>query len=230
HQATVVIGAYGKRSRLDKQLDRAFIQQRAPYLGVKAHYAGDFPEDLVALHNFRGGYCGVSKVEDGRINICYLADYAAFKEHKNLADFEQQVVRQNPHLAAILDRVTPLFDQPLTISQVSFANKTLVEDGVLLAGDAAGMIHPLCGNGMGMAIGAAGLLVPLVTDFLQDRSTRQQLEQRYQQQWRSQFRRRLLAGRLFNVAFQRDYLLAWAIAGLVRFPSLLPAIIRQTHA
>ena len=65
----VALGAFGKRSNLDIELNRKFIQQKSPWLSVKAHYSGDFPNDLVGLHNFEGGYCGISKVEDNAINI-----------------------------------------------------------------------------------------------------------------------------------------------------------------
>ena len=68
-QSKVALGAFGKRSNLDIELNRKFIQQKSPWLGVKAHYSGDFPNDLVGLHNFEGGYCGISKVEDNAINI-----------------------------------------------------------------------------------------------------------------------------------------------------------------
>lgn len=82
--AAYVIGAYGKRSAIDIKLNRSFINKRSPYLAVKAHYKADFPNNLVSLHNFQGGYCGVSKVENDRLNICYLANYERFKKHKNL--------------------------------------------------------------------------------------------------------------------------------------------------
>ena len=55
----IAIGAFGKRSLLDVKMERDFIKKKSPYLGVKIHVKGDFQEDLVALHNFKGGYCGV---------------------------------------------------------------------------------------------------------------------------------------------------------------------------
>ena len=171
YNSKFVIGAHGKRSNIDIQLQRKFIQSKAPLLGVKAHYRGSFPDDLVALHNFKGGYCGVSKVEDNRINICYLTDFKAFKKHKNIQDFQEAVVFQNPHLKSIFNQVEPLFKQPLTISQVSFLPKPTVDQHVLMSGDSAGMIHPLCGNGMGMAIHSALLLSQHLIRFFNDPNT-----------------------------------------------------------
>jgi flavin-dependent dehydrogenase len=49
----VVIGSFGKRSKLDVQLKRGFIKKRSPYLGVKYHIQTDHPQNLIALHNFK---------------------------------------------------------------------------------------------------------------------------------------------------------------------------------
>ena len=76
----IVIGAYGKRSAIDIKLDRNFIKKESPFLAVKTHMQGEFPEDMVALHNFKGGYCGLSKVEDDTINVCYITDFDSFKK------------------------------------------------------------------------------------------------------------------------------------------------------
>ena len=83
-KSEIVIGAFGKRSNVDQKMNRDFINKKSYWLAVKAHYSGDFPNDVVGLHNFKGGYCGVSKVEKQAINICYLADYETFKKYKNI--------------------------------------------------------------------------------------------------------------------------------------------------
>ncbi|RME93987.1 MAG: NAD(P)/FAD-dependent oxidoreductase [Bacteroidetes bacterium] len=228
--ADLLIGSYGKRSRVDKELGRPFIQHKTPYLGVKAHYAGDFPEDLVALYCFPGGYCGVSKVEEGRINICYLAHQRTFRKYQNLDAYARAVLHQNPALAEILNRVEPLFARPLTISQISFAPKGQAHAQLLLAGDAAGMIHPLCGNGMGMAIASAQLLSTYIIEHVRSPNPQHRsLAQAYSRAWQAQFRRRLQFGRLFNALFYRPALFEWAISTLSRAPWALPFFIRQTH-
>ena len=56
-ECDIVIGAFGKRSKLDINLKREFVQRRSPYVGVKYHIRRDHPSDLIALHNFDGGYC-----------------------------------------------------------------------------------------------------------------------------------------------------------------------------
>ncbi len=228
--AHLVIGAYGKRSNLDVSLGRSFIKQKSPYLGVKCHYEGDFPSDLVALHNFAGGYCGVSKVENERINICYLTGYAAFKKYKSIEDFQHEVLYKNPCLKEILTNCRPLLESPLSISQVSFLPKPTVDNHVLMSGDSAGMIHPLCGNGMGMAIHSALLLSEAILQYVKgEMKDRKQLEVEYGKSWEKTFSKRLRAGRLFNSFFGRDRVLALGLKALSYAPAILPHIIKQTH-
>lgn len=230
YRARFVIGAYGKRSRLDKKLNRAFIREKTPYLAAKAHYIGAFPEDLVALYCFPGGYCGVSKVEEGRINVCYLAHQRTFRSYQNLAQYEQSVLYQNPELKAILTRLTPVFERPLTISQISFAPKRQAHDQLLLVGDAAGMIHPLCGNGMGMAIAGARLLAKNMLTCLDQPDFHQaHLAEGYSKDWQAAFQHRLNFGRLFNALFYRPIYFEWGIKGLSYLPWALPFFVRQTH-
>ena len=72
HEADIVIGAFGKRSRLDGYLKRGFFGRRSPYVGVKYHIRlSGFADDLIGIAQFQNGYCGISQVEDGRINLCY---------------------------------------------------------------------------------------------------------------------------------------------------------------
>jgi flavin-dependent dehydrogenase len=228
--AKVVLGAYGKREQLDHALDRKFVRQRSPWLAVKAHYKGEHPSDLVALHNFQGGYCGVSKVENDIINICYLVNYQSFKRFKNIREHREQVLFQNPHLHKLLNNADMIFDAPLSISQIAFDTKEKVKDHVLMIGDTAGLIHPLCGNGMSMAIHAAGICSSLVVDYLDGKiKTRHSLEQKYLQQWNAQFRTRVQAGKVLSDILLKPAASEFVMKVLVKFPVLFKPMIRMTH-
>lgn len=229
YTAKFVIGAFGKRSNIDITLNRPFIQREAPFLAVKSHYQGEFPEDLVALYNFSGGYCGVSKVENGHINICYLANFQTFKKYKNLEVYREEVICKNPHLKEIFSTVTPVFPKPLTISQISFLPKKTVENHILMSGDAAGMIHPLCGNGMGMAIHSAKILSEILIEYFEAKVLRKKVEIMYPRLWNKAFQKRLIAGRVFNTFFRKDKLFEATMYGLTRLPWALPFFIKQTH-
>ena len=227
--AKIAIGAYGKRSNLDVKIDREFIKNKSPFIGVKTHLKGDFPDDLVALHNFKGGYCGVSQVENGNLNVCFLANYKTFQQYKNIETYKQEVLYKNKHLKAVFENSTPAFEQPLTISQVSFSNKSAVENHMLMCGDAAGMIHPLCGNGMAMAIHSAKIAAELLVEYFNKKISRQELEVAYTQQWRKEFKSRITTGRVLQAFFGKDNIARVMMYGLTHIPGVLPAIIKRTH-
>jgi flavin-dependent dehydrogenase len=229
-QSKITVGAFGKRSSLDQKMKRKFIQKKSPYLAVKIHVKGVFPENLVALHNFKGGYCGVSKVENNAINVCYISEYRSFKKHKNITDFQEQVVFKNKHLRKIFKESSPVFEKPLTISQVSFQTKNPVEDHIIMCGDTAGMIHPLCGNGMGMAISSAKLASTRILQFLNGEiKTREGLEKQYLRDWNKEFKIRLKAGHFIAWLFRNQTISQIAYSILKRIPSLLPKMIKFTH-
>ena len=228
--AKICIGSFGKRSLLDVKMERDFIQKKSPYLGVKIHAKGVFPDDLVALHNFKGGYCGVSKVENNTINLCYITSFLSFQKHNNIEDFQKNVVFKNSFLKEIFNNSTPVFEKPLSISQISFEIKKPVENHMIMCGDSAGMIHPLCGNGMSMAIQSAQIASKLVLNYLKgDIKTRKQLEKSYIRQWNKRFSLRLKAGRFIAMLFRNDKTASILLQGLKRIPILLPLIIKQTH-
>jgi flavin-dependent dehydrogenase len=228
--ADVVIGAYGKRSNIDQKLQRNFVKKKSPWLAVKAHYKGNFPNDLVGLHNFKGGYCGVSKVENDTINICYLADYKTFQQYKNIEEYQSKVVSQNPLLQSIFENTIPLFEKPLTIGQICFDQKKPVEQHILMIGDSAGLIHPLCGNGMAMAIRSAKIVSELVDGYCQNNlKSRNELEQQYTQKWNKNFKLRLRIGRILGGILQHQNLSQWLIRIFIIFPILLTEVIKRTH-
>ncbi len=225
----ICIGAFGKRSLLDVKMERDFIQKKSPYLGVKIHVKGNFPGNLVALHNFKGGYCGVSKVEQNVINLCYITDFDSFKKYKDINKFQEEIVFKNAYLKSIFKNSAPLFEKPISISQISFQNKKKVENHMIMCGDTAGMIHPLCGNGMSMAIQSAQLASPLIIEFLEEKITRAQLEKQYIKTWNKQFKRRVKVGHFIAYLFRNHTISAFLLTLLQKFKFLLPIIIKQTH-
>lgn len=227
----VVFGAFGKRSTLDKKLNREFIDTKTGWLAVKGHYQiENYPQNTVSLHNFQGGYCGLSKIENGAVNVCYLATYKSFKNYKDPQMYQREVLMKNEHLNSFFSKATPVFNQDYTIAQISFDKKTQVEDHILMLGDSAGLIHPLCGNGMAMAIHSAKLASECV--LLHYNSTglnRSQLEKDYKKLWNQHFRSRLKTGRLLQNILLSNKLSQISQRAIQVFPQLLPAIIKRTH-
>ncbi len=197
----VVVGAFGKRSKLDVSLSRNFIKKRSPYVGVKYHIKTNHQHDLIALHNFKNGYCGISNIEEGKTTLCYLTHRNNLREAKNVKEMEEHILFRNPFIKEIFRNAVFLFERPETINEISFETKAPVENHILMCGDSAGMITPLCGNGMAMAIHAAKIASDLIQSFCEGKISRGQLEDQYAHQWSAQFENRLRSGRLIQNLF-----------------------------
>lgn len=225
----LVIGAFGKRANLDRKLNRPFFQARSPYIGVKYHLKTDFPADTIALHNFENGYAGISAIEDGKYCFCYLTTRQNLKTSGTVAKMEEKVLSQNPWLRQIFQESEFLYPQPEVINEISFASKTVIADHILCGGDAAGMITPLCGNGMAMAIQGGKLLTEHIFAYFQQHRNRSFLEKHYAQAWQQQFNRRLQTGRVVQKLFGRKLLSEMAVGAMQVMPGVLQAVMQRTH-
>ncbi|WP_114939879.1 NAD(P)/FAD-dependent oxidoreductase [Mucilaginibacter endophyticus] len=231
--APLAIGSFGKRSNLDQKLKRPFFYKRSPYLAVKFHLQMDFPQDLIQLNNYKDGYCGVSKTDGDRYCMCYMAHRDDLRKYGSLQALEENVIRKNPYLDEIFRNAKFLLDKPEVINEISFEKKAPVDNHILMSGDTAGMIAPLCGNGMTMAIHSAKILSDKIIthykpgNFNPDK--RANLEQDYTQSWNKQFAQRLWVGRQLQRLFGNDNMTAITLNTLSRLPSVAQYLISKTH-
>jgi flavin-dependent dehydrogenase len=233
-EGKVACGTFGKRSNLDVRWDRSFTRKKSDklnnYVGVKYHVTGNLPADRIGLHLFPNGYCGISKIEDERYCLCYMTTAENLKACGNsIPEMETTILKRNPYLEEVFGSTVRVFDQPLTIAQISFERKTQVENHVLLIGDAAGMAPPLSGNGMSMALHGSQIAFRCIADFLAGVTVRYELEQEYTDQWNRQFGRRLWIGRILQRWFGRERRANLLLSSLRPFPRLVSFLIRQTH-
>ncbi len=234
YRARVVCGSFGKRSNLDVKWKRAFTSSSKRrlnnYIGVKYHIQSDFPCDTIALHNFENGYCGIVKIEEDLYNLCYLTTALNLqRSHNSIAEMERNILMNNPHLQRIFSESRFLFDTPLAISQISFAQKEQVEGHILMTGDAAGMITPLCGNGMSMALHSSKLAAAQINLFLQGQLDRVVMESQYTRLWKESFSNRMRVGRRLQTLFGHPLMINSLIKVGKAFPRILDPLIRKTH-
>jgi menaquinone-9 beta-reductase len=223
-ESAYVIAAHGKRSNLDKHRD--FFTKRSPYLGVKYHVRIDFPIDLVQLDNFEGGYCGTVKIEKDRYNLCYLSQNHHLKTFGSIEAMEEEILFKNPILKDRFANADFLNEKPEVINEISFQRKPLVEDHVFYCGDSAGMISPLCGNGMAMAIHSAKVLAESISQYHPHRDS---IEKAYTIRWKQLFENRLLAGRLSQKLFGHNTLTDLALKCLILIPGFSHHLVKRTH-
>jgi 2-polyprenyl-6-methoxyphenol hydroxylase-like FAD-dependent oxidoreductase len=229
--AQIVCGSFGKYAPSFAKLDGENTTKRPNYIGVKYHIQTDLAANRIELHNFKDGYCGISKVDNDRFCLCYLSDSKNLQQSgNNLKTMEETILYKNPFLKRYFTQSDFLFPKPLVISNIYFHKKESYHNGIFMLGDAAGAITPLCGNGMSMAMRASKLLANLLYPYFVGKLTKNQLIQQYSLAWKSNFNARIWVGRhLQHYVFGKKTSTQMALKALHYFPSLTRKIIGLTH-
>lgn len=244
HRAELVAGAWGRRSKLDRALGRRFVREAHPHLGFKQHHRpreGALGtalvrelEGQVEIHAVHGGYCGMSFVEAGRVNVCMLLEERFFRDlpDRSMGRILAELGASNTALARRLEALVPDGTELQSVAQVPFTAKELVKEGVFFLGDAAGVVAPLVGDGQAMAIESALLLGALIRErgVPRDRSARVELGLMWRARWQLRFRARMELGR---------HLQRWLLHGgasdrvlqlLAAAPPVTEALVRLTRS
>ncbi len=229
-EARVVLGAYGKRSLLDRKLDRSFMDATSDLVAFKAHFGGPSIPETIEIHTFPGGYCGMSHIEDDRVNVCWIGRTDVLKDSGGRP--EQMLAasaQRNPHLADRLDGAERLTDAFEAVSQVSLRSKPAFSGDICMIGDAAGMIAPLCGDGMAMALSSAEIATPHVLPFLRRNQTPEAFRAAYTEAWGKRFGQRMRIGRLAHAAAMRPRAAAFTVTALNAAPAIGRWLVRATR-
>ena len=200
-EAGWVVVAHGRRARLDHALERPFLRRDHPFIGLKQHHqaTGRLSEVLkghVEIHAFEGGYCGMSHVESGVVNVCCLLETQVVNEARG---GRWQSVRalmsdRNPILRERFAELTPCDTKTQATAQVPFRGKETFRNGVMFVGDAAAVIAPLAGDGQAMALSSADWAARVLRTASRrpDPRERERVLRRYQRGFRQRFAVRLL--------------------------------------
>lgn len=232
--ARAVIAAHGKRAALDRALGRRFLSSRQPYVAIKAHYKGPPIPGRVELHAFPGGYCGLSEIEGGSKVVCLLVHEDTFRQHagpgqEGIQHFIEWMKAQNLYLRAWLQWATRIHERWITIAQVPFTRKPAIERDVIMAGDSAGLIVPLAGNGISMALEGGMLAADHLACYLGGDLPLADLHHNYPAAWQRRFGNRLRLGRALQPVMMHTHTASLALRLINAVPSLGLALITHTR-
>lgn len=227
-RARVTVGAWGRWGRFDQQLGRAFVRDRAHRsFGFKRHYTGDPPRNAIELYSFAGGYLGVNEIEGARTNICGLVAADRLAGHKGRWDaFVDDLRDEEPIVDAMYARYEPAQESFLSSEPVIFRARSPVEAGVFMIGDASGIVDPLTGNGMAMAMQSALLAASPIAALLAGRE-RVVAEDEYRRAHREFFAQRIAWSRRVARLLSRPRLLDAALSTRAK---LGPFLVNRTRA
>lgn len=229
-----VIAAYGRQSTLDRRLSREFAGVKSHMNGVKLHipekYTPGFPPDEIHIYAGDRIYCGINRVDEGKITICFLEDRSTFEAPPKVN--LKHLIETNHSLRDIF--TSEIFDVidsfPIYgTGNIYFGKRNLVENGILMAGDASGVIAPLAGDGIAMACQSARLASEALSQKLQNKLSAREAEEFYSNEWKRLFSKRLRNAFLIQHAVLNPALNYPAFAVGKIFPALVRYLINSTR-
>ncbi len=229
-----LIAAYGKQNNLDKNLNRNFLNAKSKLNGIKFHiekkYLNYFNEEEIQIFSSEGIYCGLNAVDKETVTICFL-------ENRNETRFSPR--QQIPELIIRNKNFSKIFNDDLHdffnnvkiygTGNIYFGKRNLIENGVYMIGDAAAVIAPLAGDGIGMAIESAKIIASLIVKQRDEKLNKNFIEQLYYKSWHKKFNKRIKTARLVQKIILKKNPRSLGFKLVYNFPSLLPALIKLTR-
>ena len=181
--------------------------QRSKLVGFKAHLENvNLEKGRCEIYFFRGGYGGLTLVENGLANHCFLVKADVVKKYAGQTDLlVEEVIFENRRARETMREAKPVSDW-LAVSVDGFGVKDLNPARNLFAvGDAAAFIDPFTGSGMLMALEGAEILSEAIT------------ENRFSP---------ALAAENYNLNFQRRFQKRLWICSLMRRAAFVPNLAK----
>jgi geranylgeranyl reductase family protein len=152
-RARVVVAADGASSRIARALGLARHAPRPRRWAVGAYFADVAPADgrgrFGEMHLRAGRYIGIAPLPGGVTNACVVtADRAALRDPTRLL---HDTLQNDPQLSDRF-RGARIVTRPVCLGPLAVESTDGGAAGLLLAGDAAGFIDPMTGDGLRFAL------------------------------------------------------------------------------
>jgi flavin-dependent dehydrogenase len=248
-EAPVIIDASGRNSRLmvDKR-ERIAGRRGSRLYALKAHFNGiEGIGDQVELYFFPQGYGGLSQVENGLVNLCFIVSEQVLKDAAGDPSRVVEHTVMNNRLARERLRGAELAGIWHSAGPLTFGRRRLARDGVIAIGDASGMIDPFTGTGIQMALrtgemAAEGIVNAMGAahstaspeDFVAGRERPSTMLDSvlasYARQYESEFYNRMRTAGLLRAAAFSPATASVAASVLTRMPRLANRLLRATRS
>jgi flavin-dependent dehydrogenase len=206
-KAVVTVDATGRSRALTRRLfpaARGLRRERAPMVAFKAHLEDTQIEPgACEIYFYRGGYGGLSSIENGLSNLCFIASAQDVRASgADAGRVMREVVCQNRRAAFTL-RDAKVKAPWLAVSLEGFGRSSVAPvNGIVAIGDAASFIDPFTGSGMLMALESGELAADSIAAFLNQAQNLEVLRTGYANRYHQTFNSRLrLSSLLRRAAF-----------------------------
>lgn len=225
--ARLILAADGLGGRLlSGEAEADVITERGSWIGagtVARTAPETFGPGTVFMACGRGGYVGLVRLEDGRLNIAAALDPLVLKRCHHPGEAAAAILQEAglpplPDLAALDWRGTPALTRRAT---------RRAYPRLFVLGDAAGYVQPFTGEGIAWALAAGQVVAALAVRGLRHWHPALETE------WETLYQRTVASGqetcRALMRALGHPRLTAAAVAILGRWPALATPVLRRVH-
>lgn len=234
-KSKLVIAAYGKQNILDKKLKREFVGKKSYLNGVKFHLPVNLLEssfsEEIRIYIDDELYCGMNQVSDTDMTVCFLEN----RRQSKIPSRERliEVIKSNSHFQSVFSDEAIEYIKTASIygtGNIYFGYREVIENGIIMVGDAARVISPLAGDGIGMAMESSKLLYEVIRSYNIDIIHRDKIYSNYKKQYEKLFNKRLSTAKIIQgiILNRKSQKLGFGIAN--RYPSIIPYLIKYTRS
>jgi flavin-dependent dehydrogenase len=204
----VTIDATGRSSALARKVKEGAStapKKRAPLVAFKAHFHHARVEaGHCEIYFYKGGYGGLSSVENGLSNLCFIARASDVRAcASDPARVMREVVCSNVRAQETLAEASTASPW-LSVALEGFGRREVVPlSGLFTVGDAASFIDPFTGSGMLMALESGEVAAQVIARRLVSLRRGhgfEELAEDYRAQYAASFNRRLRVASLLRRA------------------------------
>ncbi|HVQ37381.1 MAG TPA: NAD(P)/FAD-dependent oxidoreductase [Pyrinomonadaceae bacterium] len=211
YSAVVTIDATGRARSLARHVDKGTAalkkRERPKLVAFKVHLEkARVAAGACEIYFYRGGYGGLSGVEGGISNLCFIVSADDVRRYSSDPEIVmREVVMKNARAAQTLNAASASTPW-LSVSLEGFGKRELAPaDGLLTVGDAAAFIDPFTGSGMLMALESGQVAAQTVAGHLpalRSGGSFDLLTKQYRSEYATRFNSRLqVSGFLRRAAF-----------------------------
>lgn len=231
--AKLIIAAYGKQNILDKKLERGFLNTKSNLNGVKFHLPiillNDAFSDEIRIYTDEELYCGMNQVSDNEMTVCFL-------ENRKLSKIPSrerliEVIKSNKNFQKVFKEEAIDYIKTTNIhgtGNIFFGKREVVENGIIMVGDAARVISPLAGDGIGMAMESAKLLYSVISEY--NIANLNEIILSYKKQYEKKFTNRLMTAKIIQRIILNRISRIVGFSFAKKYPAILPYLIKFTRS
>jgi menaquinone-9 beta-reductase len=228
----LTIDATGRRRALVKKLQfqrkKKVFHRRPNLVAFKVHLENTRVADKACeIYSYQGGYGGLSRIEQGLSNLCFIAAARDVRHCESNPDLVvANIVSKNPRAAYTLEQAKARTEW-LSVSLETFGRCSLVPyPGLITVGDAAAFIDPFTGSGMLMAFESGEIASQAIHSHLH--SIKQDVSfDLFAQAYKSMYRERFDSRLRISALLRRAAFVPYAAEAAILFFSISDRVRRR---